>query len=91
VDQREDDLGLAESVRARDAAVESSMGLDEAIRTALESVADAFFGHVGQMSSRPDELTVRFGVRLHYRDGAVVSSTDKPHFDVTMTWSRPPI
>src|SRR4051794_8814208 len=87
VDQRDDDLGLAEVARSGDT-IMSSTPLDTAIRALIDSVADAFLSGISDSDARPDDLSVRFGIRLHYRSGAVLTTGDASHFDVTMSWTR---
>jgi hypothetical protein len=89
VEQSAEDLGsgYAPSVSGvGDQPPESDVPLTTAIQEALATVADTF---TRAAAGRPDELHVEFAIRLHYRDGAVISTdVAGSHFKVTCVWTR---
>lgn len=91
IEQKTEDLGYEVAVgRSPDEKVRGHLPFSEAIDRAIEPIANAFVSSVEHLLVRPDELSVEFGIRLHYRAGPVVS-TDLAgsHFKVTLTWNRP--
>jgi hypothetical protein len=90
VDQRSDDVGYEASTRAPDeGGIRSHMSLPSAIDDVISTVASTFLAPVRQLPERPDELSVEFGIRLHYRAGAIVPMDNEgAHFKVMLLWSR---
>jgi hypothetical protein len=66
----------------------------ESFESALGSVrsaAEAMLDKLSELSERPDEVSVKFGVKLSAQAGAFIASTDaKANFVVTLTWARKP-
>jgi Trypsin-co-occurring domain 1 len=89
VDQRSDELGVEASfARKSDEGFRGDVSFTEAIESAIEPVAAGFLRAINQTDPRPDEVELQFGVRLHYRAGAIVSTdTEGSHFRVTLRWS----
>lgn len=91
LDQRPEDIGYEyESVARRSgAAIRARMTLTDTVEAALHSIADSFLGAVGGLRTKPDELSVEFGIRVSSEAGAIVSSDlDHSHFRVTMRWRQ---
>jgi Trypsin-co-occurring domain 1 len=88
VDQKSEDVGVEAAVsRKSDEGIRGEVGFTEAIETAIEPVANSFLGAINQLASKPYEVELQFGVRLHYRAGAIVSTdTEGSHFRVTLRW-----
>lgn len=88
VDQRSDDVGFQDAVsRSAETGIRSQTSMNQAIDDAISSIADSFLGAIRRLSPPPDDLSVQFGIRLHYRAGAVVSmDTEGSHFKVTLRW-----
>ncbi len=88
VEQKTEDLGYEAAVaRGSDQAVSSHIPFPEVIDLAISPISEAFVRSADRLMPRPDELSVEFGIRIHYRAGAIVS-TDLTgcHFKVTLKW-----
>jgi Trypsin-co-occurring domain 1 len=86
VEQPDEEIGYDQSVSASQSPQGSVASLTEVAQKTLSVIADAF---TPATSGQPDELTVEFAIRLHHRDGAVLSTDDaRSHFKVTCAWTR---
>jgi len=88
VDQRSDDVGYEDAVSGSKSGIRSQASMNRAITGAIDSVASSFLEAVRGLRVPPDDLSVEFGIRLHYRAGAVLSmDTEGSHFKVTLRWA----
>jgi hypothetical protein len=78
--------GLERAGRVSDTVREASQSLERA----LEQVRDAAAAAVAQfaeMSRRPDEVELKFGLKLDAQAGAVIARTGvQGHFEVKLKW-----
>jgi Trypsin-co-occurring domain 1 len=83
-----DDLGPDASIGRTEEAIPGRLPFTEAIRLAVRPIAKSFLEVVNELEAKPDDLSVEFGMRIHYRAGAIVSSElEGAHFKVTLRWS----
>ena len=66
----------------------------ETFESALGSVrpaAEALLARLSDLSERPEEVSVKFGITLSAQVGAVIASTHAAaNFEVTLKWRRQP-
>lgn len=61
----------------------------EAALAPVAPVAEALFARLLDLTERPEEVTVEFGIKLSGKLNAIISSTaGEANFTVTMKWSR---
>lgn len=83
----DDEAGVALASRGDDAAELASMTYAEAL-TGIRRAADATLRQFRQMTSRPDQVEVEFGVRLTAAAGAVIARTEaEAQLVVRLTWA----
>jgi hypothetical protein len=86
VEQTDEDIGYDQSVSAQQPPPKGDVSLTKVTQEALSAIADAF---TPAAAGQPDELNVEFAIRLHHRDGAVLSTdVAGSHFKVTCVWTR---
>jgi hypothetical protein len=63
----------------------------ETALTAVRDAASSALDQLRSMSSRPDGIEIRFGVKLTAQAGAVIAKTGgEGTFEVKLVWKRPP-
>lgn len=68
--------------------VERSTGTMQAAVARLKPAAQTFLDAFTDLSRRPDEVSITFGVELSAEAGAIIASTAaKANFSVTITWN----
>lgn len=61
----------------------------EAALEAVRTAAEALVTRMRELSERPDEVEIEFGIKLNAQIGAIIASTDaEAHFRVTLTWTQ---
>jgi hypothetical protein len=90
IDQKSDEVDSVAAVsRSFDEGISSSVSLTDTINGVISSIAGSFLESIRQLPAPPDDLSVEFGIRLHYRTGAIVSmDTEGAHFKVALRWVR---
>ncbi|MDX2939088.1 CU044_2847 family protein [Streptomyces ipomoeae] len=82
--------GLVRVARPGQVVARATRSLGEmvaAVRPVAQNFVDGFRG----MASRPDEITVEFGLTLSAEADVVISSTAaQANFNVTLVWHKPP-
>jgi Trypsin-co-occurring domain 1 len=63
----------------------------ETFQAALEKVQPAAIAVIdGFKAAAPDQITLEFGIRLNFKAGAVLASSEgEGHFQVQLTWKPP--
>ena len=88
IDQDPGDLGPDATIGRTEEAIPGRLPFKVAIGRAVEPIADGFLEVINKLATKPEDLSVEFGLRIHYRAGAIVSTeTDGAHFRVTLRWS----
>ncbi len=88
VDEPASDSSVEEAVRPWEASELPSQPLEAALDP-IGPAADMILGKLTGLAHRPDEVGVRFGIKLGGDRGAFVASADRePHYTVTLTWRR---
>lgn len=86
VEVAEDEPGVVEASRLGDAVVDANASFEEGIEHIRNAAASAL-QRLRDIPSRPDEVSLEFGVRLNAEFGAVIAkSGGEAHLTVTMTW-----
>jgi hypothetical protein len=51
-------------------------------------IAESFVQEARNSGARPDEVQLRFGIKMTATGEAVVSQVSDGHFEVTLSWTR---
>jgi hypothetical protein len=88
IDQRSEDIGFTDvAARGSGGRIQASASLDEAVRQAVDTVANSFLDAVKRLATQPNELSVEFSMRISAEAGAIVSQDPaNSHFRVTFRW-----
>lgn len=75
----------------RQGVLETARGTLEGALTEVRDAAAAALAQFQDMARKPDEVEIKFGVRLDARAGAVIARTGmQGHFEVKVRWNREP-
>lgn len=88
VELPEDEYGSIEVGRLDELRKQASQSFQEALAV-VKPVAESLITKLSNLSERPNEIDVEFGLKLDNKLGAVISSTGvEAHFKVTLKWKR---
>lgn len=80
--------GLAPVGRTADTIVRAQKTLSEALDN-VRPVAEAIIGKLSNLSTRPDEVSVEFGVKLSANAGAILAAAGAEcNYVVKLTWKH---
>ncbi|MFE0132855.1 CU044_2847 family protein [Streptomyces sp. NPDC059037] len=86
VEVAEDEPGVVEVSRLGTAVADATASFEEGVDRIRGAAANAV-GRLRDMPSRPDEISLAFGMRFNAELGAVIAkSQGEAHVTVTMTW-----
>lgn len=84
----EDHPGMARAGRAATVLREATETLDQALAN-VRAAASAALGQFRAMANSPDEIEIKFGVKLDVQAGAVIARTGlQGQFEVKLKWIR---
>ncbi len=87
LDEDEQD-GMVPAARAGDMAAKATQTLQEALEQ-IKPGAEAVVTKLREMSTRPDEMEVTFGLKLSAGAGAfIASASTEANFTVRLAWNR---
>jgi hypothetical protein len=79
--------GLERAGRVGDMVREASQSLEQALHQVRDAAAAAVTQFV-QMPNRPDEIELKFGLKLDAQAGAIIARTGlQGHFEVKLKWT----
>ncbi|MFP3988656.1 CU044_2847 family protein [Streptomyces sp. E11-3] len=86
VEVAEDEPGVVEVSRLGNAVADAASSFDEGVDR-IRNAAASTLRRLRDMPSRPDEVSLEFGMRFNAEFGAVIAkSQSEAHLTVTMTW-----
>ncbi|MFD9193358.1 CU044_2847 family protein [Streptomyces phaeochromogenes] len=86
VEVAEDEPGVIEVSRLGNAVADATTSFEEGIDR-ISNAASAALRRLRDMPSRPDEVSLEFGMRFNAEFGAVIAkSQGEAQLNVTMTW-----
>lgn len=75
--------------RREDLVLDAKVSFERALGT-VKDAASAALGQFQAMARRPDEVEIKFGVKLSAEAGAVIAKTGLDgQFEVRLKWTRP--
>ncbi|WP_121394968.1 CU044_2847 family protein [Actinokineospora cianjurensis] len=84
----EEQPGMARAGRAATVLREATETLDQALAN-VRAAASAALGQFRAMANSPDEIEIKFGVKLDVQAGAVIARTGlQGQFEVKLKWIR---
>jgi hypothetical protein len=87
LDEEEQD-GMVPAARAGEMAVRATHTLQEALEQ-VQPGAEAVVTKLREMSARPDEMEVTFGLKMSAEAGAfIASASTEANFTVLLRWNR---
>ena len=87
LDEEEQD-GMVPAARAGEMATKATQTLQEALEQ-VRPGAEAVVAKLREMSARPDEMEVTFGLKMSAEAGAfIASASTEANFSVLLRWNR---
>jgi len=86
VEVAEDEPGVVEVSRLGNAVADATASFEEGIDR-IRTAASSALRRLRDMPSRPEEVSLEFGMRFNAEFGAVIAKSEgEAHMTVTMTW-----
>jgi hypothetical protein len=80
--------GLVPAARGDALAVAAELSFEQALDR-IRPAADAMVGKLRSIATRPDEITVTFGLRMSAKAGALIAASGaEANFTVALRWTR---
>lgn len=87
----EEEPGVARAGRRGSVLQDTRLSFEKAL-DGVRDAASAALGRFREMSRSPDQIEIKFGVKLDAKAGAVIAQTGmQGHFEVKLTWARDPV